>query len=408
MRLPPLAAVRWLLLLAAGAACAACAPGEESALVRVERRDLPLTVEAAGALRAIESASVFPPRIKDVWEVKIARLGPDGGQVHEGEPVAVFDASELMRQLESKAQERDQAAKEMEKQEIELETRLLDLDQRLAEARARARREALKVDVPQALASRAELQKARLDLEAAEGEARSLAEQRRAAEAAGSVQAEILRQRRDRAEGRVRELQVGIQRMTVVAPRAGLLLIEADHRGAKRKVGDAVSAFDKVLEIPDLSRMRGEAQVDEADGGRVAVGQRVTVSLEAHPGIEFPGVIGEIGSAVRAESWRSSVKVFRLQVDLDRTDPERMRPGMRFRAEIEVGRVVRALVLPLEAVRLTPSGPIVMLREGRRLREVPVELGARNATDVEIRSGLSQGDTVARHGAVEAPAGEAG
>ena len=222
------------------------------------------------------------------------------------------------------------------------------------------------------------------------------------------MQGEILRQRRDRAEGRVRELEEGIRSMTVVAPRAGLLLIEADHRGTKRKVGDSVSPFERVLEIPDLSRMRGEAQVDESDGGRVAIGQKVTVALEAHPGVEFAGVIGEIGSAVRSESWRSPVKVFRLQVDLERTDPERMRPGMRFRAAIEVGRVVGALVVPLEAVKLTPSGPVVMRQEGRGLRETPVELGARNATEVEIRSGLAEGDQVARHGAAEPTSGEAG
>jgi len=403
MRRIRLSCLLFCLVLGAG-----CAPGEADRLVRVERRDLPLTVEATGALRAIESASVFPPRIPDVWEVKIAHLGTDGSEVRAGEPVAVFDATELMRQLEAKVQERDQAAKEIEKQEIELETRLLDLDQRLAEARAKARRETLKVEVPPALASRAELQKARLDLEAAEGEAHSLEAQRRAAEAAGKVQGEILRQRRDRAEGRVRELEAGIQNMTVAAPRAGLLLIEADHRGTKRKVGDSVSPFERVLEIPDLSRMLGEAQVDESDGGRIARGQKVTLSLEAHPGIEFAGVIGEIGNAVRSESWRSPVKVFRLQVDLERTDPERMRPGMRFRAEIEVGRVAGVLVLPLEAVTLTPSGPVVMRQEGRRLRETAVELGARNGTDVEVRSGLAEGDQVARNGAATSAAGEAG
>lgn len=386
-------AVALLLGLLAGAGCAGAGADD---LIPVERKDLPVTVEAAGTLEAVDSVSIFPPRIPDVWEVKIAQLAAEGSTVRRGQPVVAFDDTELRRQLETKLAERDQAAKEAEKQELELEARLLDLDQRLAEAEARLRREQLKVEVPPALAARAELQKARLQLELAQGEVASLRVQRRSAEEAGRVQIEILRQRRDRAEGRVRELEQGIREMTVLAPRDGLVILPASFRGEKKKVGDSVSPFDRVVEIPDLARMRGAAEVDEADGGRIGVGQKVSLWLEAHPGVEFAGRVAEIGSAVGRQSWRSPLKVYRVRVELERTDPERMRPGMRFRAEIEVERVPQALVLPLEAVFPTPAGPVVYRRSGRALQETKVEIGARNQAAVEIRGGLAEGDRVAR------------
>jgi multidrug efflux pump subunit AcrA (membrane-fusion protein) len=50
----------------------------------------------------------------------------------------------------------------------------------------------------------------------------------------------------------------------------------------------------------------------------------------------------------------------------------------------------------------------VLRQEGRHLRETAVELGARNGTDVEIRSGLAEGDQVARNGAAESSTGETG
>lgn len=369
---------------------------------RVRRDDLPVRVEATGALAAVEDTVILPPSIPNVWQFQIASMAGESSEVKAGEPILSFDTADLRQELERKLAERDQAAKEIEKRGIELRARYLDLDRRLAEAEARLRRARLKVDVPQELTARVELRKARLEVEEAEAEVGSLSAQRRHAEESGAAQIATLAHRRDRADQRVRQLEEGIARMTILAPRDGLVIHVQDWNGQKHKVGDTVSRFEDVLQIPDLSRMEARLEVDEADAGRVEVGQPATLRLEAHPDREYRGRVVEIAPTVQRQSWRSPVKVYRVRVALDATDRERMRPGMRLRAEIEVDRVAAAIVVPLDAVVPRRGGPVVRARRGGELTTIPVQLGARNREMVEVRAGLAEGQRILRRPAAGA------
>jgi hypothetical protein len=190
--------------------------------------------------------------------------------------------------------------------------------------------------------------------------------------------------------------------MTVRAPRAGTVVYTANSRDEKKKVGDSAWRGERILEIPDLNVMRGEGEVDESDAGKIGVGQTVRLRLEAHPDLEFTGKIASIWSTVQRQSWRSPVKVVKLVVALDATDPRKMRPGMRFRGVIETGRIAGALLVPKDAVFPTGAGPVAFRRTawgyGRRV----LTLGARNAASVEVKAGLEPGDRVARRDLDEA------
>jgi hypothetical protein len=189
--------------------------------------------------------------------------------------------------------------------------------------------------------------------------------------------------------------------MTVKATREGTLVYIANDEGEKKKVGDSVWRGQSVIEIPDLGHLAAEGEVDEADAGRIAVGQRVTFRLDAHPDDAFTGTVRAIGGSVRAKSEVNPLKVVRLSLDIDRTDPQRMRPGMRFLGTVEVARMAKALVAPLEAVFNRPDGPVVYRKTGWRSEEVHPVLGARNDRQVEIRGGLKPGDLVSRRDLAE-------
>jgi multidrug efflux pump subunit AcrA (membrane-fusion protein) len=191
-------------------------------------------------------------------------------------------------------------------------------------------------------------------------------------------------------------MEDAIRRMTVTAPRAGTVVYIADGQGEKKKVGDSCWRGQGVLEIPDLRTMRAEGEIDEADAGRVAVDQRVTLRLDAHPDDVFTGRVRSIGGAVRSRSEVDPLKVVKLGIDLDRTDPQRMRPGMRFTGTVEIERVARALVAPAEAVFNRPGGPVVYRKTGWGNEEVRPALGRRNDRLVEIKSGLKPGDRISR------------
>jgi HlyD family secretion protein len=96
----------------------------------------------------------------------------------------------------------------------------------------------------------------------------------------------------------------------------------------------------------------------------------------------------------RKRGTKDPLKVLRVDIRLDRTDPAAMRPGMRFQGTVELGRVKGAVLIPREAVILGPAGPFVQRRNALAVEQVPLKLGRENATSVEVLQGLSPGDRV--------------
>jgi len=363
--------------------------------VEVRRDDLVIGVPVSGTLASVQSVRIGPPQIEDVWDYKIAFMAPEGMQVRTGQPVLGFDTSELERELLDKMAERDSAQKELEKRQTNLEITRRDQELQLAEAEARQRKAQLKVDVPPELVSSKELAQSREDLALATREIAYLKNRLRLQSLQGGTETSALARTRDRAASRVREMEDAIRRMTVTAPRDGTVVYVAE-RQEKKKVGDSAWRGQSVLEIPDLRSMRAEGEIDEADAGRLAVGQRVSLRLDAHPDDVFTGRVRSIGGAVQSKSEINPLKVVKLDIGLDRTDPQRMRPGMRFLGTVEIERVAKALVAPVEVVFNRPDGPVVYRRKGWGSEPVRPELGRHNDRLVEIRKGLAPGDRISR------------
>jgi multidrug efflux pump subunit AcrA (membrane-fusion protein) len=380
----------------AGRASGAGSAGGGGGWVEVRRDDLVLGAEVTGTLAAVDSALVGPPHIPEMWNQKIAFLAPEGSTVAKGTPVLKLDSSELEKKLVEKQSAASSAAKELEKREASLAQERSDDELHLAEALARRKKSALKVDVPKELVAGNSLAEARGDLSLAQREIAYVEERLRYTARQGGAELSGLREKRDRAAARVGELERQIASMTVRAPRAGTVVYVADRRGEKKKVGDSVWQGERVIEIPDLSHLRADAQVDEADAGRIAVGQPVRLRLDAHPDLLFTGKVEAIHGAVERKSENERQKVIDLTVALARTDPLRMRPGMRFRGQVETGRAPGVLLVPSEAVLATASGPLVYRKTLLGVAAVHPRLGRRNGEAVEVVSGLALGDRLSR------------
>jgi len=401
---------RRVVLIASGAVVAVAsgrwAFGRESlpetAWGKAERGDLVLTVEVTGTLAAVNSDPVGPPQVPDVWDFKISMMAPEGKDVKAGQPVLGFDTSELQRKLQEKQAESESAAKRIEKKEKDVAIARENAELRLAEAESRARKASLELDVPEELVKSQQLRDSRLTLEDANREIDYLKAKLESTRQAADIALAALRSQKAAADGRVREIASAIQAMTVKAPRAGTVVYASNWRDEKKKVGDSTWRGERLLELPDLSTMKAQGEVDESDAGKIAVGQKVRFRLEAHPDTWFTGKIASIWSTVQKQSWRNPVKVVKLVVAIDETDPRKMRPGMRFRGTIETGRVAGGLLVPADAVFPTDAGPVAFRKTPLGYDRRLLEIGARNNASVEVKGGLSEGDRVARRDLDEA------
>lgn len=363
--------------------------------VSASKGDLVTGFEVSGTLASISSESLGPPPLADVWEFKISMLAPEGSEVKRGQPVVGFDTSELQRRLDEKTAEADQARKQIEKERNDLALRSKDERLKLAEAEARLRKAALKLEAPPDIIGINERKTAEIEHLIAGRETSAARARLESLERAARARIGLLESKKSEAEAIVARAQDSIRQMMRLAPRDGTVVYATNWRGEKKKIGDNCWKAERVVEIPDLTRMRAEGEVDEVDAGRVSVGQRVTLRLDAHPDDELQGTITTAARTVqRKRGTQDPLKVLRVDIQLDRTDPAKMRPGMRFQGTIELGRVKDAVLIPREAVFVSSDGPYVQRRGPLNVERVPVRLGRENDKFIHVLQGLDAGDRV--------------
>lgn len=363
--------------------------------VRPSRGDLVTGVEVTGTLAALESDSFGPPQIPDLWDFKISMMAPEGAEVKKGRPVLGFDTAELQRRLDDKSAESDEALKQIEKKRADLALRTRDERLLLAEAEARLRKTSLKLEAPDGITSVKERKEVEIDYTLASREVGAIRSRLTSLERAANAEIRLLESKQKQAAAVVSQARDAIGRMRIVAPRDGTVVYVTDRRGEKKKVGDTCWRMERVIEIPDLSRMRARGEVDEVDAGRIAVGQRVSFRLDAHPDEVFHGTISSAGRTVQQkQGTRDPLKVLRVDLDLDRTDSAKMRPGMRFKGTVELSRVRNALLIPRKAVFVSDTGPVVYRRGLFSVDSVPAKLGRENEEMVEVVSGVGSHDRV--------------
>jgi multidrug resistance efflux pump len=363
--------------------------------IRVSRGDLVTGIDITGTLSAVDSGSFGPPQVNDVWDFKISMIAPEGSDVKQGAPVLGFDTTDLQKRLDEKSAERDQAHKEIEKNTADLALRREDEKLKLADAEARLRKAQLKLEGPADIVSIKDRKQVELDFNLAKMETESIRQRIASFERAAAAQIALLTSKETTAASIVADTQRAINAMTIMAPRNGTIVYVVNWRGDKKKVGDTCWRMERVIEIPDLARMMAKGEVDEADAGKIAVGQRVVFNLDAHPDEEFAGTIREAARTVQQQQGtKDPIKVLKVNIALDRTDPAKMRPGMRFHGTVELGRAKSALLIPRSAVFVTDSGPVAYRRGAFSVTTVPLKLGRENEKTVEVLSGLSASDRV--------------
>lgn len=153
--------------------------------------------------------------------------------------------------------------------------------------------------------------------------------------------------------------------------------------------GSYVEPGTTLYRIADLSTIWVEGEVFEKDLGLVTVGRSVSVTLEAYPGEEFPGVVSYIHPTVSPES-----RTGRIRIEL--ANPAlRLKPGMYASVVFDAPIHETGLHVPRSAVLTTGTRSVVFVRtpDGTLVpREVRV--GSAGREHVEILDGLVAGEFV--------------
>jgi HlyD family secretion protein len=144
---------------------------------------------------------------------------------------------------------------------------------------------------------------------------------------------EVGRARRETAAAAIHRIEAEIAKRRIVAPIDGVVVVR--HVDA----GEAIDARGALVTIADLSRVRIEAEVDEFDAGRLALGAPVAITAEGHEQ-RFQGAVEEIPDAVSGRKLKpqdpgkpSDTRILLVKIKL--AEPTPLKLGQR--VEVEIG-----------------------------------------------------------------------
>jgi HlyD family secretion protein len=380
-------AARIVLPLVAVATVIAMLPGwMRPTLTRARIRTAVVTM---GPIEAVVSASgTVVPEVERILsspvDARLLRiLKRPGTAVNTGEPVAELDLGDSRLALERidgnlaiTDNKQDQARLALEKSLADLDARIArkELDLQLLDEKAVSSQRLS----DEGLVSQQSLREARLASKQAAIELAQLRQERGNAERATELQTQGLRLERAALTKEAAAARHTLDLATTRSDRDGVVTWIQTQEGALVRRGEVIAR------IADLRSFRIDATVSDVHAGRISPGIPVNVVVNE---TSLAGTITEVPPAVEND-------VIRFTVTLEAPAHRALRPNMRVDIHVVTDRRARTLT-----VRQGPSigaadrGEVFVIR-GRRAFKTPVTFGLRGADDIEVASGLQEGDEV--------------
>jgi HlyD family secretion protein len=243
--------------------------------------------------------------------------------------------------------------------------------------------------------------------------------------AGGRARVEAAQGRIDQADAALREARHFLSLTTLVAPIDGVVT------SLVKKVGERVRGSDfsedVLLVISTLSQMEAKVEVGEHEVVFVKEGDPAEIEIDAFPDQRFPAQVVEVArnATVKNAGTEAEVTTFFVRLALTQPVPGAL-PGMSGQASISTDTHDAAIVVPIQAVTVRPERDLAaggkgkdpsdrapppppgaakkprreplrkvvfVIRDGvARLR--PVETGLASDTELEIVSGVAEGEKV--------------
>jgi HlyD family secretion protein len=224
-----------------------------------------------------------------------------------------------------------------------------------------------------------------------------------------------------------------LQKTVYAAPYAGMITNLPVREGETVVIGIQNAPGSTLMTLADMSVITAEVKVDETDIVNVILGQPAEVTIDAIPKKVFHAVVTEIGNnaIVRSTGVATSqqasasqeAKDFKVVVTLQ-DPPEDLRPGLSTTAKITTARRSKVVTIPIQALTIRREADLeaanaekgsvqaaapqkdtskgksedevqgVFVVRNKKAEFVPVQTGVTGTTDIEVLSGLKEGDEI--------------
>ena len=158
------------------------------------------------------------------------------------------------------------------------------------------------------------------------------------------------------------------------------------------RAGSQARAFNEVIGIADPSDLIIEVRIAEQDQSKMSVGQPAEVALDAFPGVKFDGNVSAIPRTIVTQTGQT-VRIPDALVEVD-FEGQEVRMGMLARVNITLQIKDDVLKIPVTSLRDLNERTFVETVVNEQRRSLPVVTGIRSDSEVEVLSGLDEGQMI--------------
>jgi len=322
-----------LIVLAIGAGAGAIyirrgAPEIQVNTSPITRGDIVDTVGASGTLQAVTTVQVGSQ-----VSGNISFLGADFNSiVKKGQVIAKLDPSLFDAQLQQARANLSQARANLAKSQSELErtkVMLTDAQQKYTRSKELAAKQLL----PQS-----ELDAAKIAVDSAQASLES--QQATVAQTQAAI---------NQSQATVNQNQVNLDHTVIEAPIDGIIIQRSVDVG--QTVAASMQAPTLFIIAADLTKMQVNANIDEADVGRIRPGQHVTFKVDAYPTDTFDGTVSQIRLQPVVVQ---NVTTYGTVIDVPNAQLK-LKPGMTANVKVEIAKKSDAVRVPNAALRFRPT-----------------------------------------------------
>src|SRR5437773_1166189 len=294
----------------------------------ITRGDIIDAVGATGTLQAVTTVQVGSQVSGNIqW------LGADFNSiVKKGQVIARLDPSLFDAQLQQARANLNQTRANLAKAQSDLErtkVQLIDAQQKYTRAKELAARSLL----PQS-----DLDSAKIAVDTAQ--AMLASQQATVAQAQAAV---------TQSQASVNQNQVNLNHTIITAPIDGIVTQRSVDVG--QTVAASMQAPTLFIIAADLTKMQVNANIDEADVGRIRPGQHVTFRVDAYPTDAFEGTVVQIRLQPVVQQ---NVTTYGTVIEVP-NGQLKLKPGMTANVKIEIAKRSDTLRIPNTALRFRPT-----------------------------------------------------
>ncbi len=180
---------------------------------------------------------------------------------------------------------------------------------------------------------------------------------------------------------------LSVKLATIVSPIEGIVTnIDAPIAGIN------ITPATAVFTIADPDNMKCIANIDEVDIGKIRLGQKVNIILDAYPEDIIEGKIDKVSfSSVRTTGGGTAYPV---DIILSQNKDLKFRIGMNGDVEIIINDKKDILAVPSEAIKEKNNKTYVQVVENKEIKDIEVETGIETDIRTEIVKGIEENQKV--------------